>query len=136
MHVWSSRAVVRSPRRPPREGRKNEHCGRRRKKRAKFWTPHPTLRGPHPSGPPPFGAPHPSPPTLRGPTLWGPHPSGPPTLRGLTLQGGAPPFGVWAQRGLPRPCPEWRDSWGKRLKHQFGPKSAWPKSEFWPKSVN
>ena len=42
------------------------------------------------------------------------HPSGPPTLRGLTLRGGAPPFGGRAQRGLPRPSPKWRDGWGTK----------------------
>ena len=44
---------------PPRERRKKEKCGGRRKKSAKCWPP-------HPSGPPPFGA----------STLRGLHPSG------------------------------------------------------------
>ena len=53
-----------APRRPPREGRKNEHCGKRREKSAKFWASHPS--GPHPSGPPPSGWPHPSGGGLKG----------------------------------------------------------------------
>ena len=47
----------------PKKRRKNENSGWR-EKCAKFGPP--TLRAPHPSGPPPFGA----------PTLRGPHPSG------------------------------------------------------------
>ena len=43
-----------------------------------FWVWAPTLRGPHPSGPPPFGP---------------PHPSGPPTLRAPPPPFGRPPFG-------------------------------------------
>ena len=76
--------------RPPREGRKKEKCGRRgKKKSAKFWASHPSghhfvqvwsppLRAPlflglvpTPSGPPPFGAP------LCLGLGSGPHPSGP-----------------------------------------------------------
>ena len=53
---------------PPREGRKNENCGGRGKKSAKFWAP-PTLQAPRPSGPHP-SRPHGS----------GPHPLGRPPL--------------------------------------------------------
>ena len=38
---------------PTREGEKNENCGGRVKKSAKFWAPRPS--GPHPSGPHPSG---------------------------------------------------------------------------------
>ena len=38
-----------STRRPPEREEKNEFCGGRGKKSAKFWAPHPS--GPHPSGP-------------------------------------------------------------------------------------
>ena len=58
------------PRKDPREGRKNEFCGGRGEKHAKFLVPHLL-------GPPPFWAPHPS----GLPTLG----SGLPTLRGTTL---------------------------------------------------
>ena len=58
-----------STRRPPREGRMNEHGGvEREKKNAKFWASHPS--GPHPWGP------HFS---RIGATQFGAHPSGPPT---------------------------------------------------------
>ena len=40
-----------STRRPPREGRKKEHCGGRGEKSAKFWAPHPSGPHPLPSGP-------------------------------------------------------------------------------------
>ena len=72
----------------PREGRKERILWRERGKKARNFGP-PTLRAPHPSGPP----------TLRGPPPFGaPHPSGPPTLRGLRGlrepdPSGPPPFG-------------------------------------------
>ena len=57
---------------------------------------------------------------------------GPPTLRAPTLRGppsGCPHPSGGGLKGVSRaPAPLWRDSWGKRLKHQFWPKSAWPKS--------
>ena len=82
-----------STKRHPREEEKNENSGGRGKKRKisgpppfgalHFSVPNslgPTLRGPHPSEPPPFGA----------PTLRGPHPSG--TLRGTPLSPDSPKF--------------------------------------------
>ena len=93
---------LKPPRRPPREGRKNEHCGRQKEKRAKFWAPPtppfeaPTLRGPHPSDASRFGCPH-------------------------TEGGGL--------KGVSRaPHPRGRMVGATRLKHQFWLKSAWPKS--------
>ena len=60
----------------PRERQKERKWERERENKARNLGL-PTLRGPHPSGPPPFG-----PPTLLSPTFsgFGPHP--PPTIRG------------------------------------------------------
>ena len=70
----------------PREGRKEEICGGRGEKSAKFLAPHPS--GPHPSGPHPSGR-HPSGPHFSrfGPAPFGAPPFGAPPF-------GAPPFGA------------------------------------------
>ena len=88
-----------------------ENCGGRVKKSAKFWASHPSGPPPpptHPSGPPPLRGPH---------TLRGPHPSVPPHFGASTLRGSG-------SKGSPQV-----EGWlGQRRKHQFWPKSAWPKS--------
>ena len=71
------------------------------------------------------------PPTLRGAPffwVWGLHLSGPPPFCVWEPPFGAPPFGRRAQRGPPRLSSQSRDGWANRLKHQFWPKSSWPKS--------
>ena len=93
LRSWSSKHHQNSTRRPPEREEKNEFCGGRGEKSAKFWPSTlrglhpsgPTLRGLHPSGPPPFLAPTLLAPTLLAPTLLaptlflclGPHPFGP-----------------------------------------------------------
>ena len=69
----------------PREERKERVLWREREKKARNFGPPtlrpPTLRGPYPSGPLPFVPPHPScPPPVGAPLFlgWAPHPSNPP----------------------------------------------------------